>query len=179
MPLINRLSRLVTADFNAVLDRLEEPEILLKQAVRDMEAELAAEERNVKRLEAERERLAARAGEAERAAAEIDEQLDLCFADGNEPLAKKLIARKLRHRRLARRLTADAEAADAGLAERRATLDENRDRLESMRQKAECFDVAERDEAGARTSGADGDWEIGEDEIEAAWLTERARRSAS
>ena len=31
MALINRVSRLFTADFNAVLDRIEEPELLLKR----------------------------------------------------------------------------------------------------------------------------------------------------
>ena len=37
MALINRVSRLFKADFNAVLDQIEEPEQLLKQAIRDME----------------------------------------------------------------------------------------------------------------------------------------------
>ena len=38
MALINRLSRLFKADFHAVLDQIEEPELLLKQAIREMEA---------------------------------------------------------------------------------------------------------------------------------------------
>ena len=41
MALINRVSRLFRADFHAVLDQIEEPELLLKQAIRDMEDELA------------------------------------------------------------------------------------------------------------------------------------------
>lgn len=178
MPLINRLSRLVSADLNAVLDRLEEPEILLKQAVRDMEAELIAEERGVKRLKGDRERLGARAEDAERTATEIDAQLDLCFADGNETLAKKLILRKLRNRRLARRLAADADVIDAELDERLTTLDDNREKLESMRQKAECF-TAEREREEPPASGVEPDWAIGDDEVEAAFLAEKARRSAS
>ena len=47
MALINRLTRLVKADFHAVLDNLEEPEQLLKQAIRDMEDELAETEQRV------------------------------------------------------------------------------------------------------------------------------------
>ena len=41
MALITRVSRLFQADLHAVLDRIEEPEVLLKQAVREMEEELA------------------------------------------------------------------------------------------------------------------------------------------
>ena len=41
MALINRVARLFKADFHAVLDQIEEPELLLKQAVREMEDELA------------------------------------------------------------------------------------------------------------------------------------------
>ena len=36
MALINRISRLFQADFHAVLDQIEEPEQILKQAIRDM-----------------------------------------------------------------------------------------------------------------------------------------------
>ena len=39
MALITRLSRMMRADFNALLDRLEEPDILLAQALRDMQAQ--------------------------------------------------------------------------------------------------------------------------------------------
>ena len=44
MALITRVSRLFQADFHAVLDRIEEPEVLLRQAVREMEEELARDE---------------------------------------------------------------------------------------------------------------------------------------
>ena len=40
MALISRVSRLFTADVHAVLDRIEEPEVLLKQAIREMEDEV-------------------------------------------------------------------------------------------------------------------------------------------
>ena len=36
MALVNRLSRLFQADFHAVLDRIEEPDLQLRQAVREM-----------------------------------------------------------------------------------------------------------------------------------------------
>ena len=37
MALITRFSRLFRADLHAVLDRIEEPDVILRQAVREME----------------------------------------------------------------------------------------------------------------------------------------------
>ena len=36
MPLIDRFARLISADLNAVLDRVEEPQVLLQQSIREM-----------------------------------------------------------------------------------------------------------------------------------------------
>ena len=47
MALITRVSRLFQADFHAVLDRIEEPDLLLRQAVREMEEELARDEQRI------------------------------------------------------------------------------------------------------------------------------------
>ncbi len=58
MALINRMSRLFTADVHAVLDRLEEPDVLLKHAVREMEEELARNEQRARALELEQPALA-------------------------------------------------------------------------------------------------------------------------
>jgi phage shock protein A len=45
MALITRLSRLFQADMHAVLDKIEEPELLLRQAIREMEEFIATDER--------------------------------------------------------------------------------------------------------------------------------------
>ena len=51
--LINRVTKLFQADINAVLDRIEEPEVVLKQALREMEESLAAEERRLESMRIE------------------------------------------------------------------------------------------------------------------------------
>ncbi|MES9848615.1 MAG: PspA/IM30 family protein, partial [Candidatus Thiodiazotropha sp.] len=60
MALITRVSQLFRADVNAVLDRMEEPEILLKQAVRDMEEALTKDDHRVKVIELELKQVASR-----------------------------------------------------------------------------------------------------------------------
>ena len=60
MALVTRLSRLFRADLNAVLDRLEEPEMLLRQAVREMEEEVDREELQARSIALELQQVARR-----------------------------------------------------------------------------------------------------------------------
>src|SRR5688572_3658387 len=111
MALINRMSRLLTADVHAVLDRIEEPDVLLKHAVREMEEELARGEQRARALAHEHEGLGERQRKAEAALQELGLQLDVCFENDNEELARRIIKRRLETERLVRHV-----------AERRATL---------------------------------------------------------
>ena len=76
MALINRISRLFTADVHAVLDRIEEPDVLLKHAIREMDEELASSEQRVRQLEHERDALADRHGKIQASLTELLSQLD-------------------------------------------------------------------------------------------------------
>jgi phage shock protein A len=184
MALINRISRLVKADFHAVLDQIEEPEQLLKQAIRDMEDDLAEAEQRIKLCAIDQEALAVRKNEIEATLGEVDGQLDLCFKSKKEDLAKTQIRKKLEAERLLKRLQASYDANEKYLEQQRATLDENRATLESLRQKAELF--AQR--APSQTEGAsdfdDVAWmaremTVSDDEVEIAFLHEKSARSAS
>ena len=77
MALINRISRLFKADFHAVLDQIEEPEALLKQAIRDMEDELASTEQRIAVCAHDQDALSVRKSELDTAVADIGSQLDL------------------------------------------------------------------------------------------------------
>ena len=66
MALITRVSRLLRADLHAVLDRVEEPEVLLRQAVREMDAALGEDRRRTKLMEHEQTQLVARERDAVR-----------------------------------------------------------------------------------------------------------------
>jgi phage shock protein A len=51
MTLITRVSRLFKADVHGILDALEEPEAILKQAVREMEDEIEKSRLHKKKLD--------------------------------------------------------------------------------------------------------------------------------
>ncbi len=173
MALIKRLSRLFAADLHAVLDQIEEPEALLKQAVREMEEELARRAARLKALERERTTLAKRRGELERTLTELDEKLDLCFAAGNDELARKLTRRKLLTVELEQRHVARGEALDEDLATLRGELGSQQDQLELMRQKAELFAI---DERGRRGERGDAEPAVSDEELEVAFLKEKRAR---
>ena len=183
MALINRVSRLFKADFNAVLDHIEEPEQLLKQAIRDMEDELATVEQRIALCAHDQETLGVRGNELRSAIDEFNDQLDLCFESKKDDLAKALIRKKLEAERILKQLVSKFETNERYLEEQRKLLDENRSTLESLRQKAEL--ISHRPTASGSASDFDDiGWMsreliIGDDEIEIAYLREKAQRSAS
>jgi phage shock protein A len=178
MALITRVSRLFRADLHAVLDRIEEPDILLRQAVREMEEELARDEQRMKFLDHEHGQLVARQADLDQSLSEIGEELDVCFDSGKDDLARALIRRRLEAQRFHTFLSRKRKALEetlAGLGER---LRDNRARLDGMRQKVEVL-------AGDETPGqsADGpgtpDITVREEDVEVAFLREKQKRRPS
>jgi len=182
MALINRVSRLFKADFNAVLDRIEEPDQVLKQAIRDMEDELAAAEQRVALCAHDSEALEHRKQELDAKIGEIDGELDLCFANGKDDLARPLVRRKLEAERLSKRLAAKLAANRKALEQERARIVENRSTLDGLKQKAEIF--AGREKTASASEFDDIGWMarelvVDDDEIEVAFLREQQSRSGS
>jgi phage shock protein A len=175
MALINRMSRLFTADVHAVLDRIEEPDVLLKHAIREMDEELALSEQRVRQLEHEREALDDRRAKIQAALTELKSQLDVCFANGNDELARKVVKRKLETEKLGQHVAERGASIVKELADRRALVDEQRERLDVLRQKAELLAAAP---TGADEWGRAG-FAVSEDEVEVALLRERQARKPS
>lgn len=182
MALINRVSRLFKADIHAVLDQIEEPGQLLKQAIRDMDEELEAAGRRLASDLYGAESLEARRREILASMADIGGQLDLCFASGKDELTRSLIRKKLEAERIVKRLDAKIESKQAALTEQRTLIRQNRQTLEGLRQKAALF-VHRPDHSGVAEGTGDDGWLarellVGDDEVEIAYLREKAQRSA-
>lgn len=116
MTMMTRLARLVRADLNALLERLEAPELVLAQAVRDMEQALEEERRAVAGLERELARLARR----DLALAEDEAKCAEAIATG---LERDALVRPLIRRRL------ESARRRAALKSRQAEVQAERDRL--------------------------------------------------
>ena len=183
MALINRVTQLFKADLNAVLDQIEEPEQLLRQAIRDMEDELASNEKQIACCKRKQEDLASRIRETEAGAGELEDKLDLCFDSGKDDLARGVIRQKLESERLLKRLSRQQDSNAQFLERAQALLAENRTTLEGLRQKAALFVAsADREHPGSERddfSNLSRELAVGDDEIEIAFLREKAARSAS
>jgi phage shock protein A len=176
MALITRFSRLFRADLHAVLDRIEEPDLLLRQAVREMEDALARDEQRFRMLTHESGQLDARRREVEEGLKRADEELDICFESGKDDLARTLIRRQLEAERTQRLLERRRGELESGLTGLGTRLQENRSRLEAMRQKAELL-AGDEDGGEPEHAWSLPDVAVRDEDVEVAFLREKKRRA--
>ena len=176
MALVTRLSRLFQADFHAVLDRIEEPDLQLRQAVREMQFALDQERQRQQLLQHEAQQLDKTLAAVEARLRSLDEELDICLAANKDDLARDLVRRKLgaeKQQQAARERRADVEQRSQHLARR---IDEQEQQLTSMKQKLELLVKAEEPQAADSFGSTDT---IRSEEIEIALLREKQRRAKS
>ncbi|WP_058555244.1 PspA/IM30 family protein [Thiohalocapsa sp. ML1] len=187
MALMTRLSRLLRADLHALLDRLEAPDILLAQGLRDMEDALAADAATLATLRRRQEALAEQESALARAADADADQLDVCLDAGEDDLARGLLRRRLERERLATRLAQASGTLTTRIRALEAALDERRQRLEMLRAEATRFAVP-ADDGTDRQAPSDplGGWDalapepaaVRDADVEVALLAAKRRRPA-
>jgi phage shock protein A len=176
MALVTRLSRLFQADFHAVLDRIEEPDIQLKQAVREMQLALDQDEQRLGLLQHESEQLLKADNETEQALSAFDEELDICLGAKKDDLARDLIRRKLSSEKHLLSIRQQSQAIDSQHQRLDRQIDEQRQQLTSMKQKLELL-VTSEDFSGPNEFNPVEN--IRNEEIEIALLREKQRRAQS
>lgn len=182
MALITRLSRLFRADLHAVLDAIEAPEVLLRQAVREMEEAFATDVRQLDLLGHEQTQLSRRQTACARRVSQLEEELEICFVSQKDDLARAVLKRKLETQRLQQLLAHRMEALHASATASSTAIEENRTRLERMRQRMEVLFA--QDHAGAVDEGVPrtdllDEITVRDEEVEVAFLREPQRRSRS
>ncbi len=176
MALIARVSRLLRADLHAVLDRIEEPEVLLKQAVREMEEDIERDEQRLRLLTHDQAQVADQQSNVEERLRRIEQELDVCFAAANDDLARALVKRKLETECLHEALARKRDGLQAVVDELTNRLHTNRRRLSAMRQKADLV-AADESDRRVQENWAPLDVTVGDDDIEVAFLREKQKRS--
>jgi phage shock protein A len=175
MALITRMARLFRADLHALLDQVEEPVQLLRQAVREMEESVQQAARQLDGQRQQRDELSRRRGEIVAGLAPIAEQLELCLDADNPALARVLLRRQLEGERLAahaeRQLAALEQAIEAG----QQRLDEQHLQLQRLQQQAELH--APADEAPAAPRWSAEEFSVSDADVELALLRAQRRRA--
>ena len=173
MALITRLSRLFEADFHAVLDRIEEPDLQLKQAVREMQFALEQDRQRLKLLQHEADEIARGSDDALASLRAYDEELDICLAAKKDDLARDLVRRKLAAERQLQALEKQSGKVDQLRQALGAQIEEQSQQLVGMQQKLELL-VREDSPLGTDSGPVDG---IRSEEIEIGLLREKQRRA--
>ena len=79
MPISNRIKRLFRADVNALLDVIEEPDAVLKQAIREMQEALDTKRGHLARNEKSIESLKANETHLKERISQLSADLELCL----------------------------------------------------------------------------------------------------
>ena len=178
MAIFTRLSRLFKADFHAVIDQLEEPLMLFKQSVREMESALQQDKTQLKALQQQRSKIVERIGEQDERVTQANEELNVCFQAENETLARVLIKRKLESQQLHKLLVGKQKTFDQQIEAVQRRIDERQPRYDAMRQKLEVFTE------DALQKSSEPLWSslsitVTEADVEVALLREKQQRSQS
>lgn len=178
MALITRISRLFRADFNAVLDRIEEPDVLLKQSLREMEEDVHSDIQQQKILQHERSQVETKINELEESIVQINQELDICFESNEINLARSQVKRKLEMQRYEKHLKFKINSIANRMSNLEKRIDENKTRLSFMQQKLDLLVDEECQVAGGEFQ-QNFNATISDDEIEIAILREKQARSTS
>jgi len=176
MALVTRLTRLFQADFHAVLDHIEEPDLQLKQAVREMQLALDQDRQGQRLLQHEAAQLAKAVSSMTASITALDEELDICLAAKKDDLARDLVRRKLsaeKQLQVAGEQSARVELQQHSLERQ---IDEQSQQLDSMKQKLELLVSSDEDPFSAAPGQGDA---IRSEEVEIALLREKERRAKS
>lgn len=177
MALITRLARLFRADFHAVLDRMEPPDIVLRQAVRDMQENLDLGHSRLNAIRSQAGVLAARIEQADSDFEQIEADVDACFYEGDSGMVRVLLRRRLEaenHRQHLQARVTGLEQAEAALMK---SIGEQQASLQEIRQKAAVFECRESPAIDDVYPGANTiPGSVSEEDVDVALFREQQKR---
>jgi len=132
MGIFERMSRVASANFNALLDRADSPEKSLELTLHEMREQLRAARREVVRSVAAEKQLSNKAGELAAEVVRWEQRAELAVRHGKDELARAALAHK-------RRLSAERERTLQIQAQQGQNAFEMKAEFERMERKLEDF----------------------------------------
>ncbi len=181
MKLMKRLNKLITADAHAVLDSIEDPHALLKQAIRDMAAVIEEDELSLKQTSLHIEQLNQQAKLLDSEQNKFNQDLDLCLQSGNEELARSVVKKKLY---LAQRITLNQKNAQSANEKKKlleTQIAANQEQYQLIAQQAEVLltQLKSQEKNEKVSNQVKLNQVITEADIDIALLNEKAQREDS
>ena len=175
MAILTRLARLLKADLHALLDRMEAPDILLQQSLRDMEAELQQAGQQQQQRQQQRQQMERLQHNLEQQLQQQQSELDLCLAEANDTLTRVLLRRTLETRQQLQLLQARQQDLQALIEQAEQELREQQAAFTNLQAQAECWLAPEQQTPQSTLTAP----QITDADIELALLKAKRERSLS
>jgi phage shock protein A len=137
MSIFKRISKLVTANINHMLDEAEDPEVLVKQLIRDMEESIIELRRETVRAVAREKQVAKQIHVTTEAIAELETKASFALDKDDEDLARQLLAKKQQSEKARETLEKELAGAKELAEQLKADLSRLEDQVQVARRKKE------------------------------------------
>lgn len=178
MAIINRLSRLFKADLHAVLDHIEEPELQLKQSVREMEHEISNVNSQIQQHNRQLDQLCDQQESADALLNKTNKEITICFDNKNDELARGLVRRKLETTQYKAQLSESQHKLGKELKALQKNHKEYQNTLESLQLKMNFVVTSKDSHSKFNDHDSVAAFNISEEDIEVALLQERKLANA-
>jgi phage shock protein A len=184
MGMFDRMGRVISSNFNALLDRVEDPKKSLDQTLEDMRDQIRAARQEVVRAVAAGKQLEKKVTELDTEAERWSTRAELAVKHGDDDLAREALLQK-------RRVVGERDRAEALRGEQRAAALDMKGELERMEQKVTEIEAKKgalaakigqaragggSESLGARGPSAFAEFRRMEDQIEAVETSFQAQR---
>ena len=177
MGIFNRIGRLWKADVHGIIDSLEEPRRILKQALRDMQDEIEESTGRLEAIRSEEERMSKRRSRVNESLDDTVKQIEVAFGAEDLKLARTFVRKRLELERMVSHLEIRLAEIAATKSTAEQTLSGQREQYQRVAEKAEILCEAEsRRECNSSSVG--DELFVSENDVEVAMLEERNRRES-
>jgi phage shock protein A len=111
MKLFARVSKLMTANINHLLDQAEDPEVMIKQIIRDMDEAVVELRRETVSAVAREKQLVKQIGAAEDLAKDLEAKARFALDQGDQELSRRVLGKKIQTIKSRDALVAELESA--------------------------------------------------------------------
>ena len=133
MAIFSRIKNLLTGTLNDALDAVENPEVVVNQMIRDMEAGIGEARSNLTQNLASLKLTTAKRGKMEAEIAQWDANANAAVSQNRDDLAKKALGKKLELQGLEKMLSDEVETLTTLMEKSKVDLSQLEDRVQEAR----------------------------------------------